>query len=299
MPLAEGETHFFRVRSVGEKILLSVVDKSIREGFFPRDFTAAGRAMRGKLAELLAEILAARDLRTLSEESRQDLETLSRLFPALVYEEPQQGDGKWLSQSLLACGLFWEHKVLQSLIAGKGAQWKTMVGRDLKGLLLSLLESLEKEPAGENQGKGLADKLGQAVTLLEKHQSMNLAAFGEGWGWYWFIPGRESGGLKNAELFGKKFDRRGVYHLYLSIDLTRLGQMDAEVSLKGSSVEIRFLLDDAEKARLSAENLESLEAGLNAVGLRLGQAIFEVRGQEDLPPSFFQAENGPSIDLII
>jgi hypothetical protein len=298
-PLAIGGSHQFQVEAVGETIVLRRLGGERMERLSPLRLWASSRMDREELSKILAELAALRDSKSFPQGIRSLLQKLGSLFPTLVYEGPTKSGEKWIYQCLLASGLFWEHKILRHLLGARGNQGKIPFMRDLKGALLSLLKECDAGSEDFTQVGPLMQKIEKALTLLEQDQFLNLLTLREGWGWSWLIPGDGSGGLRKAEVFGKRSSGGNGYHLFMCLDLSVLGKLDTEVFLMGPSVDIRFILEDEEKASMASENVKWIETGLKAAGLSLSRAAFEVReGSGGIPP-LFDAAGTTSIHVVI
>ena len=286
-PMAMGESHRFQVETVGATIVLRRLGGERIEKLSPLRLWASSRMGREELSRILGELAALRDSKSFPQGLRSLLQNLSSLLPTLVYEGPTKSGEKWIYQCLLASGLFWEHKILRTLLGAKAGQGKMPFTRDLKGILLALLKECDAGSEDFAQAGPLMQRIEQALTLLEQDQFLNLLTLREGWGWSWLIPGDRSGELRKAEVFGKRSSVGNGYHLFMCLDLSILGKLDTDVFLMGPSVDIRFILEDEEKATMASESVKWIETGLRAVGLNLSRVAFEVRnGRSEIPPLF-------------
>ena len=299
--LVEGQNHDFQVKTSGPRIEIKVLDRGNLAPHSPLQTWASNSASRDKLASILRELSGALALKHLPPDTRLAFKSLSQLLPLVLYHEPQSDDARRLSRFVLGSGLFWENRVVRYLLGQKSKPWKTLLAKDLKGLLLSLDRNLNMEGDDHGDLESLAVKVKQALHLIEQEQILNLSSMEKELGWFWFIPGLEERGMRKAEVFLNRNDRGKGIHCFMRIEFTHLGKMEVEVSLRETLIGIKIHLEDRQKADLVKENLSLLKAKLQEAGLVPGTILCEVKemGELDLTPFLGDQSQSPPFHLVI
>jgi len=300
--LQAGESHLFQVRSAGERILLKAIDGARKEQTSAVRLWASGRADRAGLGRLLGAITAGAEERGLGETVRGLSTLLRERLPAVVYRTPDGKGVDWLARQLRESGLFFEARAARLLLEGSEAPLQSLGKTDLKGILLALKAALGERPNDDPAALGLARRVDQALNLVQQDQMLNLTAWKEGLGWFWFIPGHPDDGFRGGELFTQK-PREGDEGscLSLTLDFTRLGRVDVTVTLNRSVVSLRILVEDRETADLVDEHLEELRERLGSSGLETGTITCRERREDDpeWAPFLDSASASGAVDLMI
>jgi hypothetical protein len=249
----------------------------------------------------LAELVSARRLKGLPRSVAVTLKNLDRLFPALVYRGPGQDDPTWFSRNLLMGGLFWESKIARFLGGEKKGSWNRIATRDLKGVLVTLEKHLRAEEDVHQSHSALRLGVEQCLDLIERDQFRNLVPLREELGWFWFIPGSEEQGFRWGEVLLRQNEKNEGSHFSLFMDFSRLGTVEAFVSISHRVVDLRILLEDAEALKLVSQYLHLLEQGLQRVGLIMGSLRCEMKEKGALDSTLDLDDGSPStaVDLVI
>jgi hypothetical protein len=293
----EGEEYRFQVKSSDNRVLLRVLQEANTSGS-----AATGRGRHGeRLAGLLKDLSTFQPGGDLSPRTHQLIRNLSGLLPSLIYTGPKEDPSLWLSRYFDLSGFFWERKVARYLQSGGKAPWKTVIGDDLKGMLLELRRSLGEESRGESALEAFSQKVDETVRLIEGQQVGNLSLRGEEGGWFCFIPAQPEEGLVQADLFcvPKRGSKEIRFALYL--EFTSLGPLEVAASILDSSLTIQFRAADEERARLITEGLPLLEAGLKELGLTTRSMRCTVLGDASQERESAESTECPgnSLDLVI
>lgn len=279
--LQEGQQHHFQVKSLGSKVELKVVDGEASSQRSLAGDWASGRETRTRLVKILAELSSARIPKALPSEAKEALGSLTRLLPGVVYNGPEKDAAQWLMRTILGSGLFWESKVAGYLLGDKKEPWNRMMAGDLKGLLLSLEKAFAGREGRNGQIKALAQKIREALHIIEQDQFLSLSALREETGWVMLLPGLRDDGFIDAEIFVEKHDEEEDIRFHLVLEFTLLGQIEATVAIAHGAVDVRMFLEDEEKAAYVSEQLEQLEKALEKAGLRPGRIVCGVGVNED------------------
>ncbi len=301
-PLLEGQNHLFQVRSSGERLVLRVVEGDRPERVSAVRLWASGRPARAELGRILESLSLKAEDRGLNRGVRDVLLRLrDRMMPGMVYRGPDGDSFKWLVRQLRDSGLFLENKAAQFLMQGREGEIRTLGGSDLKGLLLALKAALGDRHPADSTAADLASQAGRGLQLIQQDQLLNLNAWKEGLGWFWFIPGHPDEGFRGGELFARERDPSDEeFFLSLSLDFSLLGRMDISLSLNRSIVSIRILTENRDTADLVSNHLDELRVGLKAAGLEPGAVGCRRRRGDDPPWTPFLDVGGMSgaVDVV-
>ncbi|MBN2124028.1 MAG: flagellar hook-length control protein FliK [Deltaproteobacteria bacterium] len=300
--LVEGSTYRFQVKTTGERTELKVLDEGPLRLRSPLHLWVSSRSIRNRLADGLLRLSAARNLKHLPPDARLALRDVHRLLPALIYRAPNGDQAQWVSRFLLGSGLFWENKVARFLLGEEAASPNRLQEKDLKALLLILDRNLALKGGSNQQALGpLSETIREALSLVEQDQFLNLSSHQEDIGWYWCIPGSEDEGFRKAEVFLEREREEEEIRLFMYLDFTRLGEVEAEVCMLGSNLSLRLAVEDEEREAFVSRELPLLGASLQALGLRPTTMHCSVREKRDEGRMEFLEERvkGPAVDLVI
>jgi hypothetical protein len=300
VPLKVGIDHYFQVKSCSPKVLVKVLRENPQGSSLPVRIWVSPSPNTGKMGRIVSNLVSAYRWEELSTGSRRALQNLSALIPKVVYTGSGKENGQWLAECLIASGLFWENKAARHLLGQrKGKPPNYVVVQDLKGVLLLLLQRLEKESREKSRLEGLVGQVKEALHIIEEEQSLNIETMRGICQWYHCIPGLEEKGLKKVEVFLEKSHGNGAHHVSLELDFTMLGKMNVEVYLLGSNIRIQIFVDDANKASLVSGELESLGARLESIGLGVGALKCEVRDSDVSDPELPFGQGSCPIHVVI
>jgi hypothetical protein len=228
---------------------------------------------------------------------------LRGLLPGLICSGSESLNAHWLAKQLSGLGLFWESKVTRWLASQRSGRASQLVAADLKGILLGLMEKLDPpDVAGLNPR--LKAMVAQALEFVELHQRLNLLNGPESGQWFWFIPGAERQGLHSAQVFVEEWgeesggrDRGGTVRLKLRIELSRLGPMEASVSLRREKISCQLRVVEQSLASWISSRLPELNAALEERGFRVAFLGCEA-GSIQEPPFNFLVQKGQGSTLL-
>ncbi|MEW6669187.1 MAG: flagellar hook-length control protein FliK [Thermodesulfobacteriota bacterium] len=289
----EGEEYPFQVKSSGNRVILKVLEEPKIPG--PAGTACSRHGQR--LAALLRDLSTFQPPGDLSARSHHLVRNLGELLPSLIYTGPGEDPGIWLSRFFEVSGSFWEHKVAKYLLGrGKGS-WRTVIGEDLKGMLLELRQSRRAEGRAEPRLEAFSQKVEEAVRLIEGQQLENLSLRGDEGGWFCFIPTQAEEGLVQADLYcvRKRGSKEIRFALYL--EFTLLGPLEVAASILESSLTVQFRAADEERARLIEQGLPLLEAGLRELGITTRSMRCTVLGDASPETGSTESVEGPEVSL--
>ena len=284
--LEEGSTHHFQVRKVGIRTDLKVLGGLIEELESPIKLWASNRVIRANLEGILAGLIRAHKLPGISNASRRALVDLKRFSPVIIFNDKINDPSVWLSSYLQGNGIFWENKIARFLHGKSGKTVEKLMLSDLKGVLMNLMKNLAMEDQNQDYIKSILSDLKKALFLIEQDQFLNLASIKEGFGWFWFMPGNTEGGFQGAELFVKKKGEEDELAISLLLEFTKLGKMQADISIVNSCTCVKICAEDRQRADIITENLPILKKNLQALGMSIGTITCDVKesqGQDCMP----------------
>lgn len=300
-PLQVGQNHIFQVSSSGERLTLHVLEGERTARTSAVRLWASGRPARAELGRILENLSRAAGDRDLNKGVRDALVRLKERLPGMVYRAPGGDGAGWLLRQLKDSGLFFESKAALLLVQGKDSALQTLGTSDLKGILLALKAALGNKNAPGSTEAELAGQVARGLHLIQQDQILNLNAWKEGLGWFWFIPGHPDRDFRGGELFaGKSGTDDDEYFLSLSVDFSMLGRMDFGVSLARKTVNIRILAEMKSTADLINEHTPDLREHLASAGLKPGKLLCRRRHGDDPPWTPFLDAVGTSgaVDLV-
>ena len=257
IPLTEGKSYSFLVRTVAPRIELKVMRKDDSNLISSGKLWASGQKARLEFVALLRDLAASVSVKNLRD-----------LLPLLLYEGPGHGDAIWLSQNLLTSGTFWENKVFRYLLLDRSDEpVATLLANDLKGLLLSLKKKMKNPVSPTREMQLPTDRIDRLLSLLENHQALNLDALREGWGWYWFIAGAEQKEFVYGELLGKKTEGGDLHHVRMNLFFTRLGEIYVDCLLREKTISVSILVSSEPVHGFLEKNVSTLQKGMEKRGL--------------------------------
>lgn len=281
-PLQEGRTYLLQVRSTGERMVMSVAESDTGERNSAVRLWATGRAVRAELGNVLRSLAASLEDNRWSEPIRNALVALKGRLPALIFRAPGKDGFQWFMRQLRDSGLFLESRAARHMLEGGEAPFQSLAATDLKGILLSLKALLAGRETDTPRMSDLARQVDQALHGIETDQHLNLSLLKNDLGWFWFIPGLGKEGFRGGEAFlPKPGSDDEALSFCLSLDFTRLGRMEVSVSLTGSVLGLRILMEDETRADFVGRHLDELRSGLSQVGLQAGTVVCRKKQEDD------------------
>lgn len=300
LKLEEGSKHHFQVNRLGSKIELKLLDiLNAKLGLNIRSLSS-NSASRNNFTGILAHLSNPHNFTALSEKMTKAVNNLRRYLNSFIYSNPDGKNKIWVARGILGSGLFWENKILQYLLSKKTGSWKKLISSDLKGLLLSMDKGIKGEIQDRDDVNPLAQKIKQALNIIEQDQLLNLSSVNDGLGWLLNIPCPGAGVFNRAEIFINKKDKGISFTIYL--ELTQLGRLEMKVSIIESLIGINIFAEDSEKAAFINDNIYMLEKTLQNSGMSTGMIrceVKEIKGVIDSDLLHKGMDDEPSMHLVI
>jgi hypothetical protein len=301
MPLKEGEVYEFRVKTAAVKGGLPVLELA------PNKLPPQEVPLRRPdgIGSVLYDLTSSFPTKDLSPRTSALFHDLSRAVQGLFCRHGAGDQERWISRSLTEGGMFWENKVANYLLRGdrstRGA-WKAKLGNDLKGILLELRESMNKEGRDSPEVDAACRKVDQAIDLIQRVQLENHPFPGEEGGWTFLLPGRAEEGFGDVALHVRRNrKKRGEIRFSMFMEFSSLGPLEVTCSVLEPGISIGFQVRDEETAEWVRVNLSSLDQALREKGLLPGQLVCVVAGtasgENGIPPSGGRSHD--SVNLVI
>ena len=154
---------------------------------------------------------------------------------------------------------------------------RKIIDSDLKGLLLSLKNSIGMKDTDHDEFETITLKLKEALNLIEREQLLNLASIREEQGWLIHLAGLRDEGFESVDLYMKrKSNKKGLF-FSIYMELTKLGKMELNVAIVDSQIDIRIFVGNERISKYIADKLPELENGLKDSGLKSGQIVCDVK----------------------
>jgi hypothetical protein len=293
VPLKEGRSQQFLVQATGPETLLRVLDAGDPE--IPRGLrTLVSLDMvRTRIGRELVDLMGRMSSATLTAKSRQILLELRVMADQILYGSGRE-DGRWVLKSLGASGLFWENKVARYLLDPRRGLERPHEDQDLKAILHRFAKGLGEEDMDAAERHRSTQMIENMIQLIEREQFISLSAEKLGWHWFWMLPEHEASSFGGAEIFGGKGRDGDGIHLLIRLAFSTVGQVEAEVSLRGGALSVQITMEDHEKLGAALEDLEDLRRRLEGPGMKVAQLSCEVRtqGQGNTAPSVLKDLEG-------
>lgn len=298
--LKEGTGYLFRVQSTESRIFLQVVgDQTNLSPLFQR--WDPGKISQILINSLFADLMKAADSGNRSGPVEKILVRLKHLLSGLVYKE-NEGDEAFMKRLVRDSGLSWERKLAEAFTAGKEKSLQNPAKEDLKALLLSLRRVLQSDQALVGEREFLSLKVERALQFIEQNQLLNLMALKAGMGPFFFIPGSTEDGLIRAEVFLKEKRKKenGAFHLVLFLEFSHMGPLEAHIHFQENKIHLQMFAGEREQADFLKSNRETLEEGLQKIGIALVSFDCGVKNKQELgiEPFLEEEKIAPSFHLV-
>jgi hypothetical protein len=293
VPLKEGRSHQFLVQATGPGTLLRVLDAG-GPGISPSLRALASLDfVKARIGSGLVDLMGHMASMSLTAKSRQILSELRAVADRILYRSGRE-DGGWVLKSLGASGVFWENKVARYLLDPRRGLERPHQDQDLKAILYRLAKGLGGEAMDAAEKRRSIQMIETMIQLIEKEQFISLSAQKLGWQWCWILPEHEASSFGGAEIFGGKGQEGEGIHLSIRLAFSTVGQVEAEVSLRGAALSIQITMEDHERLGAALEDLEDLKRRLEGLDMKVAQLSCEVRpqGQGKTTPSVLQDLEG-------
>jgi hypothetical protein len=278
VPLTEGRSHQFLVQATGPGTLLKVLDAGGPE--IPQGLRtlASLDLVRARIGCGLVDLMGHMASMTLTAKTRQILSELRAMADQILYRSGRE-DGGWVLKSLGASGVFWENKVARYLLDPRRGLERPLEDQDLKAILHRLVKGLGEEAMESAAGRRSTQMIENMIQLIEKEQFICLSAEKLGWQWCWILPEHEASSFGGAEIFGGEGRDGDGIHLLIRLAFSTVGQVEAQVSLRGAALSVQITMEDQERLGAALEDLEDLRRRLEGPGMKVEQLSCEVRPQ--------------------
>ncbi len=287
VPLKEGRSHQFLVQATGPGMLLRVLDEGGPEIPPALRALASMDLVRARIGSGLVDLIRHMASMTLTAKSGQILTELRALAHQILYRSGTE-DGGWVLKSLGASGVFWENKVARYLLDPRGGLERPQEDQDLKAILYRFAKALDEEAMEAADSRRSTQMIENMIQLIEKEQFISLSAEKLGWQWCWILPEHEASSFGGAEIFGEEGRDGDEIRLLIRLAFSTVGQVEAEVSLRGAALSVQITMEDHEKLGAALEDLEDLRRRLGGPGMKVAQLSCEVTPQE-------QGKTAPSV----
>jgi hypothetical protein len=293
VPLKEGRTHQFLVQATGPGTLLRVLDAGSQEVPPALRALASLDLVRTRIGSGLVDLMEHMAAMPLTAKSGQILSELRAMADQILYRSGRE-DGGWVLKSLGASGVFWENKVARYLLDPRRGSARPHGDQDLKAILYRLAKGLGEEAMEAAEKSRSTQLIENMIQLIEKEQFISLSPEKLGWQWCWVLPEHEASSFGGAEIFGGEGPDGDGIHLAIRLAFSTVGQVEAEVSLRGGALSVQITVEDHEKLGAALEDLEELRRRLEGPGVKVAQLSCEVRpqGQGNAAPSALQDLEG-------
>ncbi|HOK06388.1 MAG TPA: hypothetical protein PK836_02630 [Syntrophales bacterium] len=282
LSLGAGDKLLLRVTETGAQTVLQVVRDA-----YPEAATASRHLLLHRMApQALRDLFALLPQALTAEEATAwppevaDLAGRARdLLNSLVLSPQGPDAGSLVEDFARHLGLLLERGLFLALENQKDLRnLKRYEG--LKGMIARLERALGDSAArgaeGAAEGKGTADLLGilnSSLSAIETQQVINVLAREGGSPYLLFLPAAFPGGVRLQELYvegeggNREGETDGSYRFVLFLDMDNLGEIMAEVTMRGDSLSCRLTCGDEEAGAFIAPFLTELRGGLEAAGL--------------------------------
>ena len=299
LPLAIGSRYQFLVQQTEPRLIFQVLNPESFPSVSLLRLWQAYAATRISLPELLESLAAGGKFSSITGTPEDALLHLYELLPTLVSKSGGDVEASWLATQLTSSGLFWEHKVSRWLQGERLDSPSTLVRGDLKGTLLALKESLTRQGANPALGD-LQAKANGALEFVELQQKLNLLLAAEQGPWFWVIPDMEGRGTVEIYVARDAEERTGsggsTFRLRLRLSPSRLGPLEAVLTLHQTTISCQFCVGDESLARWMESFLPLLRSGMETSGYRVSFLGCDAGTIEDPPPGLKAvAETCPSL----
>ena len=298
LPLKDGQNYNFIVRSLKDKIELRVLGEDSR---ITGDMTGLLSSVKGigqRITTLLSAVLHSQPLKNMPKQTSDLVTRLQSLLNHPISGKNISELVTWINKNIQGSGIFWETKVLQLLTGKKDQMPKDMTDTDLKGILLKLLKSLEKNPDEKEGIKALATKVREAVHLIEQEQIMNINAMREGLGWFVHLPFVNDDDFLSSGLYIKE-ENKGSLNFSMFLDMSFTGKMNIDISVIRESIGILINVENEMTKKFIMEGIGELDQAFKAMGLSTGNIRCEVHDKLDIADSLGNKDIQSSVDLMI
>jgi len=241
-------------------------------------------ASRGISAGLFAEFI--------SESMRNLDKRLFSGFTDFVSDERDSSFGS-LRTVLQRSGMAFEWRLLAWYRSGKSmARLQALMQEDLKGILMNFLSSATKQHRKRSIPSKITQLEQDAETLVETITQRQLANIlndhTQKRGVYLEIPfGNKTGegyariGARGTKKNGTNTLDTGNLTLTFSIETSRLGLVEATMTVSGKAVTLDFALENEKISTLAREMGDEIRDALNARGFAVGSVTFGVKRDHD------------------
>ncbi len=306
LPLVPGNKYEFVVQQEQPRLILRVLDFDTSERSQFVRLWGLHAAARASFAKLLQNLLIMAKSSADVMQTEPALQQLHDLLPGLICSGSDSLNARWLTQQLSSFGLFWESKVARWLSGAGTGKAARLAATDLKGILLNLRQGLEKPDAG-GINQELKALVAQSLEFVELQQRLNLLGGPDLGQLFWFIPGAEDQGLRSVEVFVEEPDKENeapgrdqTTRLRLRVELSRLGPVEATVSMQQQDISCQLRLAQEPLVDWIRTKLPELRAALEECGFRVPFLECEAGNIQELPPSLMaQKATGSALLYVV
>ena len=297
IPLKGNKNYDFVVLSSKDKIELKVLEVNNKAPGNIIKLVSSANIIGRKLTDALTTLVNSQSIKKLPSQVSNLMTRLHNMVNFTTLKKDIPGILTWVNKNIQGSGIFWETKVLQLLTGKKGLVPKEMADTDLKGLLLNLLKSIEKNSGDQEGMKAISMKVREALNLIEQEQIMNLNAIREDLGWFMHLPFINDDDFLSSE-FHVKENKEGALHFSLFLDMSFAGKMNLDVSIIKDTAGIHIDVEKEETKRLITENINELEIVFKGIGINTSNIRCEVK-EKIIANDTVEDDLSSSVDMVI
>ncbi len=273
--LKTGKEYDFTVMSAKDRLELKVLENQGKAEVTVPKLVSSANNLGAKLTDALSALISGNSIKKLPAQIKAQIAKLHSLTDISQIKKELPAIIKWVNRNVQGSGIFWEAKVLHLLTGKKEQLPGELADRDIKGILLKLLNSLENNSEDQETTKALSVKVREALNLIEQEQIMNINVMRQGIGWFVHLPFIDDDDFLSSELFVEK-DKDKSLHFSLLLDMSFTGKMNIDVLLTSDTFGIHIDVEKKETKDFIMENADMLENAFKKAGLKTGTIRCEV-----------------------
>jgi hypothetical protein len=291
------EYNFTVMSSAKDKLELKVLQTPNKVQVSVPNLVSSANSLGKKLTDSLTALIGSHSVKKLPAQIKTQLVKLHSLTDISMLKKDLPGIVKWVNKNVQGSGMFWEAKILKLLTGKKGMIPKDAADTDMKGILLKLLKSLEKNSEDQESTKVLTVKVKEALNFIEQEQITNINIMRQDIGWLVYLPFINDDDFLSSELFVEK-EQDETLHFSLLLDMSFTGKMNIDVSLLKDTFGIHIDVEKEATKDFIMENAGELEAAFKKLGLKTGSINCEVK-DEIVTEETIESGIDSSIDMTI
>ncbi len=306
IPLSEGDRMLLRVEATHPRVVLTPLLKgSDQDPGIPLSLKTLSSLFLPESQTVSLSGLQRMGSQVFPGEIRETVEKLLGLLNQFAVEDPARLNSDEVRKSVVRSGLLFEEKIGRMVETGTGDPWEKMVKEDLKGLLMTLREELERGnpssflpkeemPSLEKTG----DSLNQILNKIEGTQVLNLLPLEDRQRIFLLLPlwFQEHLYFADVQISLPRFRKdpsepEDVAVLFL-LDMPDWGRLSLEARMKGENLYGLFKVSDPGVASFLEENLPGLKERLGGMGFTPQLNVSVETPERIIPEPSFRNRSG-------